>query len=145
MLSELQPMFSSRNHNDWQEIKMKIRPIKTEASDGSVLSLTIGREYEVLGIEADWFRLLDDPNTKPYGNDPVLFNPDCFEVTDPTEPLFWTRSVGDDGERYCYPPGWNSPGFFEDYHDGVEDVRKQFWEDLRRYYPLTWQERVAEK
>jgi hypothetical protein len=124
---------------------MKIKPIKTKTSDGITLSLTIGKEYEVLGIEADDFRILDDPDSEPYGNDPVLFSPDCFEVTDDTKPSFWICSVGDDGERYCYPPEWDGIGFFEDYHDGVEEVRKQFWEGLRRYYPTTWQERVAKK
>lgn len=124
---------------------MKIKPIKTKTSDGITLSLTIGKVYEVLGIEADDFRILNDPDSKPYGNDPVLFAPECFEVTDPSEPSFWTCSIGADGERYCYPPEWSSPGFFEDYHDGIEEVRKQFWEDLQRYYPLTWQERMAQK
>lgn len=125
--------------------KMKIKLIKPKVIDGTVLSLTIGREYEVLGIAADYFRILNDPESKPYSNDPVLFDQECFEVTDATEPSFWVCSVGEDGERYCYPPEWNSIGFFEDYHDGVEEVRKQFWEDLRRYYPLTWQERTTEK
>jgi len=123
---------------------MKIKPTKNEAADGTELSLTIGREYEVLGMEADSFRILNDPDTKPSGNNPVLFEPDCFEVSDPTEPSFWVCSVGEDGERYCYPKEWNNPGLFEDYHDGVQEVRKKFWEDLRRYYPLTWQERTEE-
>lgn len=124
---------------------MKIKPIKPKAIDGTVLSLTIGREYEVLGIEANNFRIMNDSDKKPYGNDPVLFDPESFEVTDATEPSFWVCSVGENGGRYCYPPEWNSIGFFEDYHDGVEEVRKQFWEDLRRYYPLTWHERTTEK
>lgn len=123
---------------------MKIKPINTNSSDGTLLSLTLGIEYEVLGIEANWFRILNDSDKKPYGNDPVLFDPEFFEVTDATEPSFWVCSVGDNGERYCYPPEWNSIGFFEDYHDGVEEVRKQFWIDLRRYYPLTWLERTTE-
>ena len=62
-------------------------------------SLTPGRTYEVLGIEAGSYRILNDPETWPYGND------------------------------------------FEDYHDGVEEVRQRFWEDVQRYYPETWQER----
>lgn len=131
-------MFSNRNHNVGRKIKMKI---KAKASNGTVLSLTMGREYEVLGIEADDFRILNDPDSKPYGNDPVLFDQEYFEVTDTTEPAFWACSFGENGERYCYPPEWSNPGFFEDYHDGVEEVINQFWGDLRRYYPLTWQER----
>jgi len=124
---------------------MKAKPIKAIAPDGRRVSLTLGREYEVLGIEADDYRILNDPDTWPYGNDPVLFEPECFEITDPTFPDFWVCSTGSDGEQYCYPPEWNKVGFFEDYHDGVETVRKQFWEDLNRYYPLTWHARKMGK
>ena len=120
---------------------MKVVPIKEKAPDGRLLSLTIGREYEVLGVEADSYRILNDPETWPYGNDPVLFEPGCFRITDATEPVVWTCEYGADGERYCYPPEWSQAGFFEDFHDGVEEVRKQFWRDLQRYFPETWKER----
>jgi hypothetical protein len=123
---------------------VKVKPIKTIAPDGRDLSLTLEREYEVLGIEADDYRILNDPETWPYGNDPVLFEPECFEITDHTVPAFWVCSTGVDGEQYCYPPEWNEVGFFEDYHERVESVRKQFWEDLKRYYPQTWQARAIE-
>ena len=82
--------------------------------------------------------------------DPVLFSPSCFEIVDTTEPVFWEQSFGDDGERYAYPPDWDKPGFFEDFHDGVDEVRKRFWEDHRKYYgeprsptksPEGWRER----
>jgi len=53
MLSGQQPKFSSKNHKIRQEIEMRIKPIRTKTSDGRVLSLTLGREYEVLGIEAN--------------------------------------------------------------------------------------------
>jgi hypothetical protein len=52
-------------------------------------------------------------------------------VTDATEPADWV-SVVDDGVRYAYPPGWDRPGFFEDWHDGVPEVRRQFSEELAR-------------
>ncbi len=38
-------------------------------------SLSEGRVYEVLGIEADWFRLLSDRG------EPVLFDPNWFRVS----------------------------------------------------------------
>lgn len=124
---------------------MKVKPTRTTTPDGRDLSLTIGREYEVLGIEGDWYRILRDPETLPFGNDPVLFEPECFEITDPTIPAFWVCSTGEDGEQYCYPPKWNQIGFFEDYHEGDEAVRKQFWEDLQRYYPETWEARAEKR
>jgi len=85
-----------------------------DASDGRHFwSLTVGQEYEVLGIDCDWFRLLDDTG------EPLLFDPECFEVIDPREPGFWVSEVGAEGERYAYPPGWGVPGFFEAWHDGI--------------------------
>jgi hypothetical protein len=51
------------------------------APDGThYWSLTPDRVYEVLGIEGDWFRILDDRG------DPVLFDPACFDVIDDIEP-----------------------------------------------------------
>ena len=120
---------------------MKITPIKNKTSDGRILSLTIGRVYEVLGIEANCYRLLDDECNKPYGNDPVLFEPNCFKIIDDTEPDFWVCELGEDGERYCYPKEWFSIGFFEDYHDGISEIRENFWKCLKKYYPETWEER----
>ncbi|MFH1932434.1 MAG: hypothetical protein ABIN18_12715, partial [Pseudomonadota bacterium] len=56
-------------------------------------------------------------------------------------PDFWICQYGEDGERYCYPPEWNEVGFFEDYHDGISEVRERFWNLLKFYYPETWNER----
>jgi len=121
--------------------RLKVKPTIAVTSDGMELTLTIGREYEVLGIEADSYRILNNPETWPYGNDPVLFAPQYFEIVDPTIPTFWNCTIGDEGEKYCYPPEWSTVGFFEDYHDGVEVVCSNFWKDLKRYYPETWRER----
>ncbi len=92
-------------------------------------SLTLGGEYEVLGIECDALRLLTDTG------EPVLFDADCFEVTDPAVPPFWVSLVGDEGERYAYPPGWGVPGFFEAWHDRVDVVREVFAAQLAAWYP----------
>ena len=122
---------------------MKVSPIKLKDSEGHKLSLSIGRIYEVLGIEADTYRILTDPESEPYGNDPVLYEPECFKITDSKELGFWICERGDDGELYCYPPEWNEVGFFEDYHCGVREARKKFWDLLRTYYPETWNERTG--
>lgn len=49
---------------------MKVRYLgKTES-----LALTNGREYEVITIENDWFRIIDD------SGDDYLYAPICFEI-----------------------------------------------------------------
>lgn len=98
-------------------------PVAADRTHCSALSL--GKEYEVLGIEADWLRLLNDRA------EPVLYDPACFQVIDASEPVDW-ESMAEDGVRYAYPPGWGRPGFFEDWHDGVPEVRRQFSEDIVR-------------
>lgn len=92
-------------------------------------SLTVGGEYEVLGIECDSLRLLTDDG------EPILFDPECFEVIDPAEPAFWVSGFDYESERYAYPPGWGVPGFFEAWHDGITIVRDVFAEQLAAWYP----------
>lgn len=109
---------------------MKIILRNPHSADGRYLrSLTVNREYEVLGIEADDYRLLNDVG------EPALFDAQCFEIVDPHEPAFWSSQYGEEGERYAYPPGWGVPGFFEDWHDGVKIVRRVFAEQLAHWYP----------
>ncbi|MEO8217794.1 MAG: hypothetical protein ABI718_11995 [Acidobacteriota bacterium] len=100
---------------------MKVRLKTRNASDGMVLwSLTLGHDYEVLGLESDDYRVLDDTR------EPYLFPADCFVVVEAREPEFWVCSLGDEGERYCYPIEWSAPGFFEDYFDGESDPHQIF-------------------
>lgn len=103
--------------------------------------MTVGRVYEVLGIEADDYRILNDELAQPDGNRPFLFEPECFDIVDPREPDFWPCDKGEDGERYCYPPEWSRVGFFEDFHDGDARVVAIFWDGVKKYYPDTWRER----
>lgn len=98
-------------------------------------NLTVGKRYEVLGIEADDYRILNDRN------DPVLHHPSGFRVMTAAEPAFWKSSLGSEMERYAYPEAWLLRGFFGKYHDGVREAREQFWDDLRTLYPETWKER----
>lgn len=107
---------------------MKVRYLSTGEYQGS--AMTPGVVYEVLGIEADYFRIINDLD------DPCLYEPDQFIVVDGAEPAFWLTRHGDDGERYCYPLQWRGPGFFEDYHDGIASVRQQFWDDCERLYGI---------
>jgi hypothetical protein len=114
---------------------MKVVLNSQSAPDGShYWDLTGGDTYEVLGIECDLYRILDDQN------EPILFHPICFEVIDSKQPENWISSVKD-GARYAYPPGWGVPGFFEAWHQRHPLVRRIFWQGLEQWYPETFQER----
>ena len=117
---------------------MKVVLRNRDAPDGSnYCSLTVGHEYEVLGIESDNYRLLND------GGEPIVFDRTCFAVVDPCEPIFWVSEFGEAGERYAYPPGWGVPGFFEDWHDGVRIIRQVFVAQLTHWYPDIEQRSVS--
>lgn len=73
--------------------------------------LTEGSVYEVIGIEANYFRILNDEG-RPY-----LYPPELFMVVEAEEPANWEIDYGDEGEKYAYPSELNKPGFFEDYFD----------------------------
>ncbi|MDQ3332121.1 MAG: hypothetical protein M3552_15960 [Planctomycetota bacterium] len=95
-------------------------------------SLTVGSEYEVIGISYNSFRLINDKG------EPILYEMQCFDVTDPVESPFWVSIVEHDDEeevRYANPPGWGVPGFYEDWHDGVEIIRRVFDAQLAAWYP----------
>ena len=83
--------------------------------------LTLGQRYAVIGIEADDFRLLNDRGT------PYLYPHQLFEVVDPHEPADWVTEVGEDGERYAYPPPLNTCGFFEDFFETKPEAVATFW------------------
>jgi hypothetical protein len=77
--------------------------------------------YFVIGIEADYYRIINDLG-KPY-----LYSPDIFQVIDDSEPTDWSTEFGQEGERYSYPIALNQAGFFEDYFDGKEESISLFW------------------
>ena len=93
-------------------------------------NLTLNREYLVLGIEANYFRLINDEG-KPY-----LYNPDLFVISESQYPTFWKCNEGEDNEKYCYPNEWCEPGFFEDYFDNIESAVKIFNQILHQKYGL---------
>jgi len=118
---------------------MKVRLITVKDSTCREFSLSPNVEYEVLEISGDYYRILNDPDTWPYGNDPVLFESKYFEITDPTEPKFWTSMISD-GERHCEPSFWGE-FLMEKYHDRDKVAHKEFWQSIRCHYPWTWEQR----
>lgn len=120
---------------------VKVRAITNKNSEGGELSITEGKEYEVLEISGDSLRVLTDPDSWPYGNDPVLIEAKYFEVTDPEEPDFWVTEY-EEGERYSQPFEWNNC-LMERYHDREREAHKIFWECVRKNYPWTWHQRCG--
>jgi hypothetical protein len=53
---------------------------------------------------------------------PYLYSPDLFTLVDAREPADWVNEVGEDGERYAYPPQIQFVGFFEDFFDDQREI-----------------------
>lgn len=96
--------------------------VKFQRKTSRYPDLTPGQSYAVIGIEADDFRLLNDCGQ------PYLYPHQLFDVVDPYEPEDWVTEVGEDGERYAYPPPLNACGFFEDFFDAKPEAVATFWQ-----------------
>lgn len=92
--------------------------------------LTPGQSYVVIGIEADDYRILND-HGRPY-----LYPHDLFEVEVAYEPNDWVTEIGEEGERYSYPPTLNATGFFENFFDGKQEAIALFWRVINQRLAL---------
>lgn len=99
---------------------MRVQLASDHLEAGQYADFTLGKTYEVIGIEADDLRIVNDR-----GN-PYLYPRDLFEVVDPREPEEWVTERGAEGERYSYPKELSAAGFFEDYFEGDERTRATF-------------------
>ena len=93
-------------------------------------NMSVGSEYEVIGIEGDSYRIVCDEG------EPYLYEPEQFEVTDSTQPEFWIKEYGEDGELYAYPVAWFHNYFFERYFDNESGVVNSFWKEYERLYKI---------
>jgi hypothetical protein len=98
--------------------------VKLKKPDTRYRDLTSGQLYDVIGIEADELRIINNAGR------PFLYPPDLFSLVDAREPLDWVTEFGDDGERYSYPPLLNRLGFFEDFFDQKAKAVETFWRVL---------------
>lgn len=88
------------------------------------IALNEGVAYRVIGIAADYFRILDEDG------EPILLPAYLFDVVDDSIPATWVVEKGEEGETYANPPEFNHVGFFEDFHDGDEKTIGIFWRVL---------------
>ena len=112
-----------------------ISPRSTEQDPqfGTVMvehALSMGGVYEVVGIEAGSYRIIDDEG------EPALFDPSLFTVVDARRPSHWVVTV-QDGTEYAYAPELSAPGFFEDYHEGDPSAVRVFVHYLNQHLRLT--------
>lgn len=99
--------------------------IRANHNTKGLWNLTCGKEYVVIGLDEEYYRIVDD-----YG-EPVLFEKFMFNVVDDAIPddWIWQRNSDDD---YCAdPPGLNVRGFYEDFFDRKEYAIKRLNDYLR--------------
>ncbi len=100
-----------------RDCKMKVKLVSSEFGKlDCAFGLTPKRVYEVIGIEADYYRIWNDDEK------PCLYPLAIFTIVDTDKPEDWVIEVGEDGEIYAYSPELNAPGFFEDYFDNDPDA-----------------------
>lgn len=76
--------------------------------------ITIGETYSVVGIEGNYYRLIND------AKEPILYPKVLFDIIDPDIPSDWLETEYD-GEIFIEPPDTSEPGFYENYFDGDQD------------------------
>lgn len=98
-------------------------------------SLSLNREYRVLSVSADSYRLLsgDGPHDGPY-----LYDPFFFKVIDAGEPEDWRETFGEGGERYAQPAEFG-PYTWEEYFDNRPEARELVGKYLERVAPCFWE------
>lgn len=85
--------------------------------------ISAGRNYLVIGIEADYYRIVDDRG------EPLLYPKYLFETVDSTVPDDWVRWEPEPGEVYAGPRDFADSGFWERFHDHDVEAIARF----RRY------------
>ena len=105
---------------------MKVKLIEKKSNGIEYQDLTLNNVYQVIGLEADEYRIINDEGQ------PYLYPSDIFIIVDPAEPDDWLTEYGDDGERYAYPPELGRVGFFEDYFDHDPEAMAVFRQYLAK-------------
>jgi hypothetical protein len=101
--------------------------VKLRQEEKEYPDLTPGQPYAVIGVEADDLRVLNDRGH------PYLYPRHLFDVVDPREPENWVTELGEEGERYAYPPALNDVGFFEDFFDDQPEAIATFWQVVNEH------------
>jgi hypothetical protein len=90
--------------------------VKMKENGSPINYLTPGKEYEVIGLDHESFRVLDDKG------EPILFLKSLFSVIDDRIPEDWIWERYSSDEFYANPPELHEPGFYEDFFDGKKEA-----------------------
>ncbi|MDQ9010527.1 hypothetical protein RFI36_13020 [Acinetobacter gerneri] len=100
-------------------LKVKKNAHEQKYSESMHPEIQIGNEYEVIGIDSKYFRIICDDG------EPVLYEKEIFDIIDPTIPNNWVK-VGGEDEYALSPPELSTKYFFEEYFDGKKNVIQIF-------------------
>ena len=99
---------------------------KRKPADGTIPRLIFGREYLVVGLDDENYRVVDEDS------EPILYARECFDVTDASIPPDWVRDEGRAGDYYIDPPECAKRGFYEAYFDDKPEAVATFNRVLAR-------------
>ena len=80
------------------------------------VSLAQGNEYDLIGIETDCYRIIDE------SGEPTLFPKAYFLEDKVSPPVDWIYRKYEDEEYEYNMPQFSERGFFEDYADNVREA-----------------------
>lgn len=83
-------------------------------------NLTPLKQYVVIGLSNDYFRVIND------ANEPILYPTYLFEIVDPAIPSDWIKVEYEDDEFHVGPPELLKPGFYEDFFDHNPEAKMVF-------------------
>jgi len=101
-------------------VRVKNDAVRLAALEGVGHSLTEQREYFVIDIFEDSFRVIDDEG------EPIIYPKVLFETCDASLPPNWqfAQKTGDT-DYYLGPRSTSTPGFYEDYFCSSGDIAAQ--------------------
>jgi hypothetical protein len=114
---------------------MRVRCVRVPIPfDGAELEsspwVTVGREYPVLEVMAEFGTRIELHLLTDDGENIGWFDSHCFEVTDSTFPPNWIAHISEDGTFELGPASWREKGFWERYYDdfdpaAIETVKRE--------------------
>ena len=100
---------------------MKVKTISvTETIDSINPGLTPNKDYFVIGIEDEYYRIVNDDG------EPILYPKFLFRIIDRNYPDEWIEESYGEGEYTIQPPEFANNYFYEDYFDGDSKAIKIF-------------------